>query len=50
MIHMMQRRAEANLLDAVATYFHRATPGLGPHIETPSPTSPRSMCLRISRT
>lgn len=34
LIHMMQRRAEAGLLDAVATYFHHATPGLGPHIET----------------
>ncbi|MDA7949194.1 MAG: glutathione S-transferase [Hyphomicrobiaceae bacterium] len=33
-IHMMQRRAEAGLLDAVATYFHHATPGLGPNIET----------------
>ncbi len=33
MIHMMQRRAEADLLDAVATYFHQATPGLGPDIE-----------------
>lgn len=33
LIHMMQRRAEASLLDAVATYFHHATPGLGPHIE-----------------
>jgi glutathione S-transferase len=33
-IHMMQRRAEAGLFDAVATYFHHATPGLGPHIET----------------
>jgi glutathione S-transferase len=32
-IHMMQRRAEAGLLDAVATYFHHATPGLGPDIE-----------------
>ena len=31
---MMQRRAEAGLLDAVAGYFHHATPGLGPHIET----------------
>ncbi len=30
---MMQRRAEADLLDAVATYFHQATPGLGPDIE-----------------
>lgn len=33
-VHMMQRRAEAELLDAVATYFHHATPGLGPAIET----------------
>src|SRR5262245_13757332 len=33
-IHMMQRRAEANLLDAVSAYFHHATPGLGPEIET----------------
>lgn len=33
-IHMMQRRAESGLLDAVATYFHHATPGLGPAIET----------------
>jgi glutathione S-transferase len=33
LIHMLHRRAEANLLDAAATYFHHATPGLGPHIE-----------------
>jgi len=33
-IHMMQRRAEAGLLDAVAAYFHHATPGFGPDIET----------------
>jgi glutathione S-transferase len=33
MVHMMQRRAEAELLDAVATYFRHATPGLGPQIE-----------------
>ncbi|MEM9277043.1 MAG: glutathione S-transferase [Pseudomonadota bacterium] len=33
-IHMMQRRAEANLIDAVSTYFHHATPGLGPDLET----------------
>jgi len=32
-IHMMQRRAEAKLLDAVAAYFHQATPGLGPDVE-----------------
>lgn len=30
----MQRRAEVGLLDAVASYFHHATPGLGPHIES----------------
>jgi glutathione S-transferase len=34
LIHMMQRRAEAGLLDAVAAYFHHATPGLGLHVET----------------
>ena len=34
LIHMMQRRAEADLLDAVGAYFHHATPGLGPEIET----------------
>lgn len=28
-IHMMQRRVEANLLDAIANYFHHATAGLG---------------------
>ena len=33
-IAMTQRRAEADLLDAVAAYFHHATPGLGPKIET----------------
>ena len=33
-IHMMQRRAEAKLLDAVSDYFHHATPGLGPDLET----------------
>lgn len=32
-IQMMQRRTEAGLLDAAATYFHHATPGLGPKIE-----------------
>ncbi|MGZ0246229.1 MAG: glutathione S-transferase family protein [Alphaproteobacteria bacterium] len=32
-ISMMQRRAEAGVLDAVSTYFHHATPGLGPDIE-----------------
>jgi glutathione S-transferase len=28
-IHMMQRRAESEVLDAVGHYFHYATPGLG---------------------
>ena len=32
-IHMMQKRAEAELIDAVADYFHYATPGLGAKIE-----------------
>jgi len=30
----MQRRAEQGVLDAVGTYFHHATPGLGPDLET----------------
>lgn len=33
-IHMMNRRAEHGLLDAVGDYFHHATPGLGPDLET----------------
>ncbi len=32
--HMMNLRAEAGLLDAVGAYFHHATPGLGPALET----------------
>ncbi|MBY0226826.1 MAG: glutathione S-transferase [Hyphomicrobium sp.] len=32
-IHMMQRRAEAWVLDAVGAYFHNATAGLGPQLE-----------------
>lgn len=32
-IHMMSRRAELELLDAISTYFHHATPGLGPAVE-----------------
>ncbi len=32
LIHMMQRRAEAEVLDAVGIYFHHATPGLGPQL------------------
>jgi glutathione S-transferase len=33
MIHMMSKRAELELMDAVSMYFHHATPGLGPHVE-----------------
>jgi len=32
-IHMMNRRAELGLLDAVGAYFHHATDGLGPELE-----------------
>ncbi|MFC5462118.1 glutathione S-transferase [Massilia niabensis] len=32
-IHMMSRRAELELLDAISVYFHHATPGLGPEVE-----------------
>lgn len=32
-IHMMSKRAELELLDAVSVYFHHATPGLGPDVE-----------------
>jgi glutathione S-transferase len=32
-IHMMSKRAELELLDAVSVYFHHATPGLGPDLE-----------------
>ena len=31
--HMMQRRTESKLLDAIGNYFHHATPGLGADIE-----------------
>ena len=33
LIHMMNKRAELELLDAVSIYFHHATPGLGPEVE-----------------
>ncbi len=33
-ISMMNARAEDGLLNAVGTYFHHATPGLGPDLET----------------
>jgi glutathione S-transferase len=32
-IHMLSKRAELELLDAVSVYFHHATPGLGPQVE-----------------
>lgn len=32
-IHMMNKRAEIELLDCVSVYFHHATPGLGPDVE-----------------
>lgn len=32
-IHMMNKRAEIELLDAVSVYFHHGTPGLGPDVE-----------------
>ncbi|AMA58188.1 glutathione S-transferase [Bradyrhizobium sp. CCGE-LA001] len=32
-IHMMNKRAELELLDAISVYFHHATPGLGPKVE-----------------
>lgn len=33
LIQMMTKRAEIEFLDAVSTYFHHATPGLGPEVE-----------------
>lgn len=33
LIHMMTKRTEIEFLDAVSTYFHHATPGLGPQVE-----------------
>lgn len=33
LIHMMSKRAELELLDPISTYFHHATPGLGPDVE-----------------
>ena len=32
-IHMMNKRAELELLDAISVYFHHATAGLGPEVE-----------------
>jgi glutathione S-transferase len=33
LIHMMNKRAEVELLDPISVYFHHATPGLGPAVE-----------------
>ncbi len=33
LIHMMSKRAELEVLDAISVYFHHATPGLGPDVE-----------------
>jgi glutathione S-transferase len=32
-IHMMQKRADDQLIDAAGIYFHHATPGLGARVE-----------------
>lgn len=32
-IHMMSRRAEIEVLEALSLCFHHATPGFGPHVE-----------------
>jgi len=34
LINMMQKRAESSVLDTIGTYFHHATDGLGPDLET----------------
>lgn len=31
--HMMQRRAEIMVIEAISTYFHHATDGMGPELE-----------------
>ncbi len=33
MVHMMQRRGEQKIVDAIGAYFHHATPGFGAEIE-----------------
>jgi glutathione S-transferase len=33
LIHMMNKRAEIELLDPISVYFHHGTPGLGPDVE-----------------
>lgn len=34
LVHMMNKRAELEVLDAISVYFHHSTPGLGPKVET----------------
>lgn len=36
-IHMMQKRAESELIDPIGDYFHYATPGLGSKVEDGKP-------------
>lgn len=38
-IHMMQRRGEQKIVDAIGTYFHHATVGFGPKVELNQNTS-----------
>jgi glutathione S-transferase len=33
LVHMMQKRAESELIDAIGIYFHHATPGLSPALQ-----------------
>jgi len=33
LIHMMSKRVEIEVLDAISVYFHHGTPGLGPLVE-----------------
>lgn len=33
LVHMMQRRGEQKIVDAIGAYFHHATPGFGPKVE-----------------
>src|SRR3984957_5539443 len=52
LIHMMSKRAELELLDAISVYFHPATPELGPDVEiirtkngvSVSETKPSGVC------
>ena len=56
-IAMLQRKIEAGLLDSLAAFFHHATDGLGPEIESyqnkawgePSPGFVPSSCINLKR-